>query len=29
LKDMLEDNDPKLGGLTSGPSFRVGLGYRF
>jgi len=29
MKVMLNDNDPKLGGLTSGPSLRLSAGYRF
>lgn len=29
MKNALNDNDPKLGGLTSGPSFRLAAGYRF
>jgi len=29
LKAMLNDNSPKLSGLTSGPSLRLSLGYRF
>ena len=28
LKAMLNDNDPKLSGLTSGPSIRISVGYR-
>jgi len=28
MKELLDDNDPKLGGLTSGPSLRLGIGYR-
>jgi len=29
LKVMLGDSSPKLGGLTSGPSLRLAVGYRF
>ena len=29
LKEFLGDSDPKLGGLTSGPSFKLCAGYRF
>jgi len=29
MKSMLNDNDPKLSGLTSGPSLRLCAGYRF
>ena len=29
MKVMLDDNNPKLGGLTSGPSLRLSVGYRF
>ena len=29
MKVMTGDNDPKLTGLTSGPSFRLSAGYRF
>ena len=28
-KVIIGDNDPKLAGLTSGPSLRLGVGYRF
>ena len=29
LKGILHDNNPSLGGLTSGPSIRFSVGYRF
>jgi len=29
MKDLLNDNSPKLTGLTSGPSLRLVVGYRF
>ena len=29
MKDISGDPSPKLGGLTSGPSIRIGAGYRF
>ena len=29
LKNMLGDDSPKLGGLTSGPSFKLAAGYNF
>ena len=29
LKGILHDNNPSLGGLTSGPSIRLSVGYRF
>ena len=29
VKTMTEENSPKLGGLSSGPSVRIGLGWRF
>jgi len=29
MKSMAGDPNPKLGGLTSGPSLRLSAGYRF
>ena len=29
MKAMSGDNSPRLGGLSSGPSLRLGVGYRF
>ena len=29
IKTMTGDNDPSMGGLTSGPIFRLAVGYRF